>query len=255
LDIQFMKQLDNRVNIVPIIAKADTMTPEERQAFKETVAREIRENNIRIYQFPEGKADQKQFTDRAPFAVIGSNHVIEKVAGRSVRGRKYSWGVVELDNLEHNDFAAVRHLIIETHMIDLIQVTAFVHYENFRTRQFTTLEKEQMRLLKEKQDKEFHEMFASREAKIAALEQELGTNQSAYERSLSERRRRLKELLEERKRAQGALEEVAGSSKGFDLKKFESEKALSETSFGSKGSRKSKSGTLTSVFRGKGGDH
>ena len=37
LDVAFMKQLHDKVNIVPVIAKADTFTPEECERFKATV--------------------------------------------------------------------------------------------------------------------------------------------------------------------------------------------------------------------------
>lgn len=38
LDIQFMKALQDRVNIVPVIAKADTLTKEEMMLFKKNVS-------------------------------------------------------------------------------------------------------------------------------------------------------------------------------------------------------------------------
>ncbi len=38
LDVEFMKRLDHCVNIVPVIAKADTLTVEERDAFKKRVS-------------------------------------------------------------------------------------------------------------------------------------------------------------------------------------------------------------------------
>lgn len=37
LDVEFMQRLHDRVNIVPVLAKADTMTPEECVAFKKQV--------------------------------------------------------------------------------------------------------------------------------------------------------------------------------------------------------------------------
>lgn len=37
LDIQFMKQLHNKVNIVPVIAKADTLTKQEVAKLKRKV--------------------------------------------------------------------------------------------------------------------------------------------------------------------------------------------------------------------------
>jgi len=44
LDIEFMKQLHTKVNIVPLIAKADTMTVEECRDFKKTVSALVRIN-------------------------------------------------------------------------------------------------------------------------------------------------------------------------------------------------------------------
>lgn len=38
LDIEIMKRLGTRVNLIPIIAKADTLTPHDLQAFKQRVS-------------------------------------------------------------------------------------------------------------------------------------------------------------------------------------------------------------------------
>ena len=38
LDVEVMKQLHNKVNIIPLIAKADTMTADECRDFKKTVS-------------------------------------------------------------------------------------------------------------------------------------------------------------------------------------------------------------------------
>lgn len=61
-------------------------------------------NNVclQIYQFPDCDSDEdEEFKQQdrelkacVPFAVVGSNTVIE-VAGKKVRGRQYPWGVVE----------------------------------------------------------------------------------------------------------------------------------------------------------------
>ena len=37
LDVEFMKQLHDKVNIIPVIGKADTLTPEELKAMKQRV--------------------------------------------------------------------------------------------------------------------------------------------------------------------------------------------------------------------------
>ena len=38
LDVEFMKRLHDKVNIIPMIAKADTLTPDECREFKKTVS-------------------------------------------------------------------------------------------------------------------------------------------------------------------------------------------------------------------------
>ena len=47
-----MKKLQNKVNIIPIIAKSDTITKSELAMFKDKVMSEIKANEIKLYQFP-----------------------------------------------------------------------------------------------------------------------------------------------------------------------------------------------------------
>nr|XP_034177532.1 septin-7 isoform X6 [Osmia lignaria]XP_034177533.1 septin-7 isoform X6 [Osmia lignaria] len=138
LDVEFMQRLHDKVNIIPVIAKADTMTPDECAHFKKQILNEIAQHKIEIYKFPEAKDEEennlhKVLRDRVPFAVVGANTVVEQ-DGRKVRGRKYPWGIAEVENLEHCDFIALRNMVIRTHLQDLKDVTNNVHYENFRCR-------------------------------------------------------------------------------------------------------------------------
>ncbi|XP_064640171.1 septin-7-like isoform X4 [Lineus longissimus] len=158
LDVEFMKRLHDKVNIIPLIAKADTLTPDECREFKKTILNEIAQHKIKIYEFPdlddeeENKA-QKKLKERVPFAVVGSNALID-VGGKKVRGRIYPWGVVEVENLSHNDFIALRNMLIRsaktmeekiarcsiwTHMQDLKDMTNNIHYENFRYNKLATV--------------------------------------------------------------------------------------------------------------------
>ncbi|XP_020781633.2 LOW QUALITY PROTEIN: septin-7, partial [Boleophthalmus pectinirostris] len=143
LDIEFMKRLHEKVNIIPLIAKADTMTPEECQQFKRQIMREIQEHKIKIYEFPETDDEEemkfvRKIKDRLPLAVVGSNTIIE-VNGKRVRGRQYPWGVAEVENSEHCDFTILRNMLIRTHMQDLKDVTNNVHYENYRSRKLAAV--------------------------------------------------------------------------------------------------------------------
>lgn len=51
------------------------------------------------------------FQTSIPFAVVGSNQQIE-AKGKKVRGRLYPWGVVEVENPEHNDFLKLRTMLM-----------------------------------------------------------------------------------------------------------------------------------------------
>lgn len=164
LDIEFMQRLHDKVNIIPVIAKADTLTPEEIQQFKKQILNEIAQHKIKIYDFPEPLDDEEEakalrtLRTRVPYAVVGANAIIE-VDGRKVRGRKYPWGIAEgvmwisfklklfkliirfilVENLEHCDFIALRNMVVRTHLQDLKDVTNNVHYENYRCRKLAGL--------------------------------------------------------------------------------------------------------------------
>ncbi len=93
------------MNVIPVIAKADTMTPEEVSHFKRQILNQIVQSKIKIYDFPDyedGEAEENErrenqrLKERVPFAVVGSNTIIETAEGKKVRGRKYPWGIVDV---------------------------------------------------------------------------------------------------------------------------------------------------------------
>uniref|UniRef100_A0A8C2F069 Septin 4a n=1 Tax=Cyprinus carpio TaxID=7962 RepID=A0A8C2F069_CYPCA len=126
MDVEFMKMLHEKVNIVPVLAKADSLTPLEVRKMKMKIREEIERFNINIYQFPECDSDEdeefklqhQELKDSIPFAVIGSNAV-------STPG-------VWWKNPAHSDFLKLRNMLVRTHMQDLKDVTRETHYENYR---------------------------------------------------------------------------------------------------------------------------
>ncbi|CAG2119932.1 unnamed protein product, partial [Medioppia subpectinata] len=139
LDVMTMKTLHNKVNIVPIVAKSDSLTKEEVQALKKRIVAELKTHGIQIYSIPDCDPDEdedykeqvRQLKAAIPFAVSSSLETHE-VKGRKVRGRAYGWGIVETENPEHSDFVKLRSMLV-THMQDLREVTQDVHYENYRS--------------------------------------------------------------------------------------------------------------------------
>ncbi|CEH14157.1 septin 3 [Ceraceosorus bombacis] len=140
MDIELMRRLSPRVNVIPVIGKADTMTHEERKDFKRRVMEDIEHYGIPVYNFPydveeddeETIADNSELRALMPFAVIGSEEEVV-ISGQPVRARTYPWGIVEVDNPKHSDFARLRSALLSTHLTDLKEITHDFLYENYRT--------------------------------------------------------------------------------------------------------------------------
>ncbi|ORX33515.1 septin ring protein [Kockovaella imperatae] len=144
IDIVVLKKLTDVVNVVPVIAKADSMTLEERALFKERIMAELQHHQVRLYPFDaeENDDEELQLNQRIrsmlPFAVVGSERNVV-IDGKSVRGRKNRWGVINVEDERHCEFVYLRNFLTRTHLQDLIETTAQIHYETFRSKQLLAL--------------------------------------------------------------------------------------------------------------------
>lgn len=151
LDIEVMKKLSTRVNLVPVIAKADTLLPAEIDVFKQRIRAVIEAQEIKIYSPPIETDDPasaehlRALIEAIPFAVIGSETKVVNASGDLVLGREYPWGVAEVENEEHLDFLKLRLLLLRTNMLDLILLTEELHYESYRTLKLEGGDKEDQR--------------------------------------------------------------------------------------------------------------
>ncbi|ORX57049.1 Septin [Hesseltinella vesiculosa] len=219
LDIEFMRRLHTRVNLIPVIAKADTLTEEEVAAFKQRILADINYHKIQIYQAPtyeyddqETVAENHEIVSKIPFAVVGSDKEFDVGGGRCVRGRKYPWGIIEVDNEEHCDFVKLRQMLIRTHMEELKEHTNNVLYENYRTeklaamgiQQDPTVFKEVNPVQKMEEERLAHEqklakMEAEMRAVFQAKVQEKETKLKQSEEELYARHKEMKEALEKQR--------------------------------------------------------
>lgn len=96
--------------------------------------------SIPVYNFPydpeeddeETIADNRELRSLLPFAIVGAEEEI-MINGESVRGRRYPWGIVEVDNPAHSDFGRLRSALLGSHLTDLKEITHDFLYENYRT--------------------------------------------------------------------------------------------------------------------------
>lgn len=220
LDLVCMKKLDTKVNVIPIIAKADTISKTELQKFKAKINEELQANGVQIYHFPtddETVAEQNNnMNSHIPFAVVGSTEFV-KLGSKMIRARSYPWGIVQVENEAHCDFVKLREMLIRTNMEDMREKTHTKHYELYRQRRleqmgFTDVDSENKPVsfqqtfeakrsnhvaeLQAKED-EVRQMFVVRvkekEAELKESEKELHAKFEKLKKDHTEEKRKLEE--------------------------------------------------------------
>ncbi|XP_033022747.1 septin-12 [Lacerta agilis] len=137
LDLEFMRRLSKITNVVPVIAKADTLTLEERAEFKRRIQDDLKAHGIHVYpqedldSDPDDRLLNDKIREKIPFAVVGADKE-HQVNGKKVLGRKTKWGIIEVENPAHCEFPLLRDLLIRSHLQDLKDITHSVHYEQYR---------------------------------------------------------------------------------------------------------------------------
>ena len=145
VDLEFLKRLQPFVNVVPVIAKADTMTLAERDAFRRLVLHELKATGVKIFQFSDAAAPvaapkpagakasleerlepvpaeaplpvtpQKSSaatrpvstTQPPPFAVCASEDGT----------RVYPWGTLYVEDPAHSDLSLLRSMLFASSML------------------------------------------------------------------------------------------------------------------------------------------
>jgi septin 7 len=133
---------------------------------------------------------------KVPFAVVGANVEVTSADGRRVRGRRYPWGVIEVDNEEHCDFVKLRQMLIRTHMEELKEHTNNMLYENYRSEKLIAMGvdqdpsvfKEVNPAIKQEEERQLHEQ------KLAKMETEM---KMVFQQKVEEKERKLRQSEEE----------------------------------------------------------
>lgn len=111
MDIQAMTALHSRVNLIPVIGKADSVTPLDISTLKNRLSEFIKDQKLNVYNPTSFESKDKDgallnqlIANVMPFSVIGSETDV-LVNGKKVRGRAYRWGIAEVENEEHCDLS------------------------------------------------------------------------------------------------------------------------------------------------------
>uniref|UniRef100_H0XFE2 Septin n=1 Tax=Otolemur garnettii TaxID=30611 RepID=H0XFE2_OTOGA len=209
LDLLTMKNLDSKVNIIPVIAKADAVSKTELQKFKIKIMSELVSNGVQIYQFPTDDDTVARINaamnGQLPFAVVGSMDEV-KVGNKMVKARQYPWGIVQVENENHCDFVKLREMLICTNMEDLREQTHTRHYELYRRCKleemgFTDMGSDDKPIsLQETYEAKRHEFHGERQRKEEEMKQMFVQRVKEKEAILKEAERELQAKFEHLKR-------------------------------------------------------
>lgn len=193
LDIRVLTELSSRVNLIPVIAKADSFTPAELEYNKQLIRQAIIDNNIRVYcpnmdENPANVAIYETILQKegVPYAVICSNDLTgrtkqqkENIDGMvqtvnvNIRGRAYDGGTAEVENSEHCDFEKLLRVLMKESMLHLIDTTVNIHYENYR-REFTKIRLESIQNIMTSSSEEGQKAYGLTSAELDNIREAVG---------------------------------------------------------------------------------
>ncbi|CAI4343888.1 AMM_1a_G0010830.mRNA.1.CDS.1 [Saccharomyces cerevisiae] len=157
-DIELMKTICDKVNLIPIIPKADGLTETELNLHKDIVRQEISQNNIRVFDFKSdtlgetlalydmdidsSSAKSKYDNDTkikeiSPFAIVCSKTFSKNSENRVEHIRTYEWGSLVVEDQNTSDFIYLKAILLGSHLQELKDVTNNVLYENYRAKVLT----------------------------------------------------------------------------------------------------------------------
>ncbi|GEQ66652.1 hypothetical protein JCM33374_g315 [Metschnikowia sp. JCM 33374] len=148
IDVKFLQHVSNLVNVMPVICKADALTPAELKLNKRLILEDLNNYNISYYKFNEYEYEEDYIDDEIieynkylnsliPFAIIGANTFEESteeddLVKLRVLNPAYALPInVELP--EFNDFTILKNVLLITHLNEFKELTHDVIYENYRT--------------------------------------------------------------------------------------------------------------------------
>ncbi|CAG8441674.1 2755_t:CDS:2 [Diversispora eburnea] len=142
-DIRILKRLTARVNVIPVVAKADLLTTSQLANLKQAIKRDLKEHNIPVFDFPidEEVAEQEvaevvtNVQSYIPFSLVAPEDatITDPSTGEKIRGRQYAWGIIDCLNPKHCDFVVLRNVLLSSHRKLFKDITLEVFYEQYRT--------------------------------------------------------------------------------------------------------------------------
>ncbi|KAI5169419.1 cell division control protein 11 [Pancytospora epiphaga] len=133
-DVVFLKKVAPYVNIIPVISKGDALSEAERVNLRKLINEQLVYYSIEIFEFSDGENlpqsdDGLRNLDAFPFITVcsGDYNAVETI-------KNHPAGRIEIDDPNHSDLVLLREALLDKYMETLIETTAVVLYEKYRTK-------------------------------------------------------------------------------------------------------------------------
>lgn len=130
-DISVLQTISEKVNVIPVIGKSDTLTEDELALNKRLINEHIRLHNINIYNFEDDEEEYQLIQDKLPFSMICSSEIEQ---GNHVRN--YPWGKLVIEESDC-DFNLFRNILFGSHLQEFKDQTINKKYESYRWEQLS----------------------------------------------------------------------------------------------------------------------
>lgn len=137
LDIDFLKAVHRKVNIIPIISWAEALNASERALLKRRIRDEFEKNDIHVYQMDDPDIEDpddvkqaiKEIQNTYPFAVAS----IDLNSDYSLADRGLDWGQIDSSDKDHSDYLHLKNMF-DLRMASLGDSTRELFYEEYRSK-------------------------------------------------------------------------------------------------------------------------
>ena len=141
-DLSLMHKLQNFVNLIPVLAKADTFTQNEVAQVKLEIISQCIDAEIQFFDIasvPDAASliNSTRLGLVPPFAVISAGKVVE-IAGVVKYLREYPWGVCDVHSKDCSDFKILISLILGSLVVPILQRSKELNRKNLKSLKIAT---------------------------------------------------------------------------------------------------------------------
>jgi len=134
VDKKFFQYISPLVLVVPLMAKADSMTQRERISYRFALLSVLR--NVPSYNIEEVLSIFAGIpANRFPYSVIGAEYDVDGKELRQQRDgkriRMYPWGNAEVDNSDHCDISLLRQSLLQSNDFHSLKLLTSQRWERF----------------------------------------------------------------------------------------------------------------------------